>query len=152
MDECTNRAAGSLEWKDGGGAREEFEKWKVKQNPHGYTGGHPWWFESGLQKAYDARQPEIDAIKAEVSHWKANHANMVNRSRVLIDRTDLPLERVKAFEQLETLKAENEKLRKAAREVINLTSTIRGKGCGILALEAAVGYLSDAMTAPDTKL
>jgi hypothetical protein len=65
MDECKNRAAGSLEWKEGEGERERFEKWKVKQNPHGYTSGHPWWFESGLQKAYGARQPEIDALKAE---------------------------------------------------------------------------------------
>jgi hypothetical protein len=35
-----------------------------------------------------------------VEHWKANHKNMVDRSRVLIDRTDMPLERVKAFEYL----------------------------------------------------
>jgi hypothetical protein len=72
---------------------------------------------------YMAREvdAEIDALKTEVAHWKANHDNMVSRSRVLIDRTELPLERVKAFEQIEqlqsenaALKAENERLRKDA--------------------------------------
>jgi uncharacterized coiled-coil DUF342 family protein len=109
MDECKNRAKGSLEWKDGEFDREKLDKW--------YTN-----FLTTSQRAptlidtYQVRQPEIDALNAEVAHWKANHDNMVNRSRVLIDRPDLPLERVKAFEQLETLKAENEKLRKAAEE------------------------------------
>lgn len=43
---------------------------------------------------------EIAKLTKERDHWKANHANMVKRSRVLIERTDMPLERVKAFEQI----------------------------------------------------
>ena len=115
-------------------------------------------------KGWQARQPEIDALKAEVAHWKANHNNMVNRSRVLIDRTDLPLERVKAFEQLETLKAENEKLRKialtldaAAGRLVDYFDEVKdchgradyGVVCELVdKLEAA---MPAAMTAPDTK-
>lgn len=72
-----------------------------------------------LARTYERNNlKEIDALKAEVAHWKANHNNMVNRSRMLIDRPDLPLERVKAFKQLETLKAENERLRNAAKEAV----------------------------------
>lgn len=36
--------------------------------------------------------------EAQVTHWKANHADMVERARLLIERTDMPLVRVKAYE------------------------------------------------------
>jgi hypothetical protein len=73
---------------------------------------------------WDARQPEIDALKAEVKHWKANHENMVNRSRVLIDRPDLPLERVQAFRQIERLQAEVAQL-KAEGEPVAIVNSVR---------------------------
>jgi hypothetical protein len=87
---------------------KSFEEWKK---------GYPldWMDREAARDAWDARQPEIDALKAEVAHWKANHDNMVSRSRVLMDRTDLPLDRVRAFEQIGKLQAENERLLKDAQ-------------------------------------
>lgn len=48
------------------------------------------------------------ALNAErdIVHWKANHTNMVARTRVLTERTDMPLERIKAFEQIGDLQNE----------------------------------------------
>ena len=37
------------------------------------------------------------------SHWKNNHDSVVRKSRVLIDRPDMPLERVKAFHYITQL-------------------------------------------------
>lgn len=122
--------------------REEFEKWAKST---GYY-EHVW---GDMERGWIARQPEIDALtaklesmikikdklaikcneqdteidalKAEVKHWKANHENMVNRSRVLIDRPDLPLERVQAFRQIERIKSENERLRNALGRLFAIT-------------------------------
>lgn len=40
-----------------------------------------------------------EAYKAEAAHWKNNHATEVRRARVLKERTDMPLERVQAYEK-----------------------------------------------------
>lgn len=37
-------------------------------------------------------------LECDVAHWKANHDNRVEAARLLIDRPDLPLERVKAYQ------------------------------------------------------
>jgi FtsZ-binding cell division protein ZapB len=58
-----------------------------------------------------ALQTKNEALKAEVDHWKVSYANMVSRSRVLLERTDLPLERAKDFEYIGKLQAENAKLK-----------------------------------------
>jgi chromosome segregation ATPase len=42
---------------------------------------------------------KLAAVTKERDHWKANHANRVAAAKVLIDRTDLPLERVRAYEK-----------------------------------------------------
>ena len=62
---------------------------------------------------------EIDRLRAEVQHWKANHDNRVEAARVLIERNDLPFDRVPAYkhylhlqEDVAALRAENESLRK----------------------------------------
>ncbi|MCK5132718.1 MAG: hypothetical protein KAR40_11270 [Candidatus Sabulitectum sp.] len=39
-------------------------------------------------------QAENDALKAELSHWKANHADMVARCAMLRERPDLPADRI----------------------------------------------------------
>jgi hypothetical protein len=65
MDGCKNRAPGSLEWKEGEGEREGFEKWYVDnafdlgKDPIGSRDCSLQW------KSYQSRQPEIDALKAE---------------------------------------------------------------------------------------
>lgn len=49
----------------------------------------------------------VSAREAEVAHWKNNHEAEVRRARVLKERTDMPLERVQAYdkwgEDLETI-------------------------------------------------
>ncbi|WP_337881847.1 hypothetical protein [Chromobacterium haemolyticum] len=45
----------------------------------------------------------IAELEQERDHWKANHDNQVQRARILIERDDLPLERVKAYERYSAL-------------------------------------------------
>lgn len=59
--------------------------------------------------AYMHRQAA--AAEAEAAHWKANHADQVQRARILIDRPDMPIERVKAYELLGKLRDDNDQLR-----------------------------------------
>ncbi|MGR2681606.1 hypothetical protein [Chromobacterium haemolyticum] len=39
----------------------------------------------------------------EHDHWKAKHDNQVQRARILLERPDMPLERVKAYERYAAL-------------------------------------------------
>lgn len=50
--------------------------------------------------------------EAEALHWKANHDNQVARARVLLERPDLPLERVRAYGLIGTLQAKVDLLQK----------------------------------------
>jgi hypothetical protein len=34
---------------------------------------------------------------AKAAHWKANHTNQVARARILLERPDMPIERVNAY-------------------------------------------------------
>lgn len=56
-------------------------------------------------------QEEVFELQRELTHWKANHANEVKRARVLIERPDIPLERVKAYELMGKLRDDNDQLR-----------------------------------------
>ena len=55
-----------------------------------------------LEEAKDAtiaqQAEQLAALEKERDHWKANHDNRVEAVRLLIDRPDLPLERVKAYQ------------------------------------------------------
>jgi len=60
-----------------------------------------------------------EKLESELKHWKSNHAAEVQRARVLKERTDTPLERVQAYEQIGQLLAERDALAaelKALRE------------------------------------
>lgn len=48
---------------------------------------------------------------AEIAHWKANHADMVKRQKLLIDRPDMPLVRVKAYELVTETMEENARIK-----------------------------------------
>lgn len=52
---------------------------------------------------------ENERLRAEVFHWKANHDNQVTRARFLIERGDIPVERVRAYEEMATLRANMER-------------------------------------------
>jgi glutathione S-transferase len=120
MDECKNRAPGSLEWKDGDGEQMVDEEaidaaWntlKPKLGPKNWTVGESFTYRGFFSWGWEARkqyiQPEIDALKSE-----------------------------------------NEKLRKAAQPVIDdhyrtLPSMPDHR-------QSIIEELEDAMTAPDTK-
>jgi len=47
---------------------------------------------------------EIAALRKERDHWKANHDAQVSRARLLIERPDMPLERVSAYLELAALR------------------------------------------------
>lgn len=40
----------------------------------------------------------VAELEKEVRHWRANHDNRVKAARMLIDRPDIPLERVAAYQ------------------------------------------------------
>lgn len=76
---------------------------------------------------------EIERLRAEVQHWKANHDNRVEAARVLIERNDLPFDRVPAYkhylhlqEDVAALRAENESLRKVFDAAENLVK-VKGR-------------------------
>lgn len=52
---------------------------------------------------------ELESLRAEVKHWKANHADLKNRLAVVQARPDLPLERLAIYdrfsEQISTMRA-----------------------------------------------
>ena len=50
-----------------------------------------------LRSELEALKTALAFEKREVAHWKANHANRVEAARVLIERPDMPLERVDAY-------------------------------------------------------
>lgn len=43
---------------------------------------------------------ELSRARAEATHWKANHDAQVERARFLVERGDLPLERVRAYQTM----------------------------------------------------
>lgn len=46
------------------------------------------------------KESMVEELEKEVEHWKFNHDNQVTRNKLLTDRPDVPLERVKAYEQV----------------------------------------------------
>lgn len=58
-----------------------------------------------------AVQLTCDTLQNQLGQWKANHADVVARNRILRDRPDLPADRIPAVEQLEVLQNENRELR-----------------------------------------
>lgn len=50
-------------------------------------------------------------FERKAAEWKNNHDNQVNIARVLKERTDMPLERVNAYNTMKKLEAENAQLK-----------------------------------------
>lgn len=73
----------------------EYSAWVTQKNPQWYTSDVA---EYRIKPGQDVKDPSVEAFeKREVAHWKANHANRVEAARVLIERPDMPLERVDAY-------------------------------------------------------
>lgn len=63
------------------------------------------------QKELEKLQIAFDQARKEAERWKANHACEVDRARVLKERPDMPLERIKAYDRMKELEEENKRLR-----------------------------------------
>jgi|GEM_PF-2104267 len=154
MDECKNRAAGSLEWKEGEGDQKGDEEaidaaWltlKPKLGPKNWTVSESFTFRGFFSWGWEARkqyiQPEIDALKAEI--WLC-HGTLESRNGNIAS----------ILEASRSLKAENEKLRNDISTVRDILIEIYHPEIGSLRLtKEAKGVLDNmvaAMTAPDTK-
>lgn len=66
-----------------------------------------------LERRMDLLQKSMDLMTAERDHWKANHDSRVNAAKVMMDRTDMPLERVGAYKQYVAALEANQKLQDA---------------------------------------
>ena len=62
---------------------------------------------------YKALVDKLKQLEAERDHWKANHDTRVEAARLLIERPDMPLERVKAYQQHLAITAQNAAMREA---------------------------------------
>ncbi|NTX18036.1 hypothetical protein [Burkholderia cepacia] len=61
-----------------------------------------------LKKAAEKLEARVAELEKERDHWKANHDAQVQRARVLVDRPDVPLERVRAYQQIGELQRQVE--------------------------------------------
>lgn len=64
--------------------------------------------------AWNSRQPSPGEL-----HWRNNHASVVAKSRVLIERIDMPLERIQAFQYITSLE---EKIKRLEGHLTELTT------------------------------
>jgi hypothetical protein len=65
--------------------------------------------------AYVAYQ--IEWLSGMLDHWQSNHDNQVSRARFLIERGDIPVERVRAYEEVEQLR---ERVKDAEGDAVRL--------------------------------
>lgn len=91
--------------------------------------------------AYAALQLELTTALADAAMWKNNHDNMVDRAKLLRDRLDMPVERIKAFERLGVLQARNAEL---SRYIVKADALLDELGCPL----DEVIDLFEAQTAP----
>src|SRR6185437_6641242 len=97
MDECKNRAPGSLEWEDGGSERERFEKWRESEGDARFGIESDW-------EVWQGRQPESDVLNVKLE-------SMIQA------KNKLAIEVNKQDSEIVALQAENEKLREEAEQV-----------------------------------
>jgi hypothetical protein len=159
MDECKNRAAGSLEWKDGEVGpprkRENFEKFNKFMND---TFPRASLIEKAIAECtWDKLQNEIDAIKS----LNRNYSRLIDDQSSEIDALKAEIwlchgtlesrngNIASILEASRSLKAENEKLRNVASEAIAaIGSAIDGRD---VCFDTVIENLMVAMPAPDTK-
>jgi hypothetical protein len=102
--------------------REKFEKWVSGQNPSGYTGGHPWWFDSGLWNAWQAAlsaaptPPEVELV------YQTRHVVAKNGWTDIDNPSYLHYQNIGLMETriLYTGQASNDELRSAAEEAYEI--------------------------------
>lgn len=71
----------------------------------------------------------LTELLRELAHWKANHACEIRRSRLLKERPDMPIERVRAYEQWGLDQAKIAGLTAACEAVVAAHSDLFGQCC-----------------------
>lgn len=66
---------------------------------------------------------EAEALR-QAEHWKANHECEVSRARVLKERPDMPLERIRAYNHMVELEEENKRLKQENEDLQNMKTLI----------------------------
>lgn len=72
---------------------------------------------AGKQLCADMVQQELDAVIAQRDHWKANHENQVRRARILMERPDMPIERVAAYKRMLELEQQRDQMLAALEHI-----------------------------------
>ena len=62
----------------------------------------------------------IELLVKERDHWKANHAEAIKRQKILLDRPDLPIERVRAYEEMVRLQETIKELLKSKKDLTTI--------------------------------
>ena len=78
-----------------------------------------------LKPKYEKLKAERDELAAQVTHWKANHASVVAQARILKERPDMPIERVKAYENWVAMAAQVEKMLNPADVLLEIVGRIQ---------------------------
>ncbi|MDY7537553.1 hypothetical protein RGU72_04710 [Undibacterium sp. 5I1] len=79
-----------------------------------YTDYEPLAYESRVKIYTDAPNTEarMTELEKELAHWKSNHADVVKRLAIATQRLDLPVERILAMREMETLQTKVAELEK----------------------------------------
>lgn len=70
---------------------EEMRGFEIDHEPDGWLGVR--------MRQVSALCDEIERLRRELGQWKNNHAVEVRRARILKERTDMPIDRVQAYEK-----------------------------------------------------
>ncbi len=99
---------------------------------------------------------KCEKLMKERDHWKANHDNQVSRARVLMDRPDLPIERVETYNLFKDLMAELEEAQKSRKFYQDDSAAAWDKCEGyrleLQALKTELKSISKALDDPRTDL
>lgn len=94
----------------------------------------------------------VQEVIAQRDHWKANHENQVRRARILMERTDMPIERVAAYNRMIELEQQREQLQReveAWKEAIKCGCETGGipEGTALVAVPALLAAQRDQLLA-----
>lgn len=67
-------------------------------------------YQSRMAPLIDELERRLESATAERDHWKANHDNRVEAARFLVEREDIPAERVTAYQNYLAIRAERDAL------------------------------------------
>jgi uncharacterized protein YhaN len=89
-----------------------------------------------------AESAKVKELEAQTAHWKANHDEAIRKLRIFTDRTDLPVDRTRAYEYVNELEVENDGL---CKNIANAVEEIEKKAKKIAELEAQVAAMREKL-------